>query len=75
MYALRNAVEEKQLAEEAHGKILQVVDDAISWLDANDKANPEEYEMKRNEVDNICRPLMNSETGPQSDGPHIDELD
>ena len=47
----------------------------ISWLDANDEANPEEYEMKRNEVDNICRPLMNSETGPQSDGPHIDELD
>nr|CAG4649976.1 EOG090X020Z [Sida crystallina] len=66
--------------------ILDKCNETISWLDANQLAEQEEFEHKLKEVEGVCRPILNKlhgAAGPSSQGasgnrnagPTIEEVD
>lgn len=61
-FQIRATVEDEQLRsridESDRQTMLQKCNETISWLDANQLADQQEYEHKRQELERICNPIM-----------------
>jgi len=61
-YNLKNSINDEKLKdkiEEGDKKTVEEkCDEVISWLDANQSAEKEEYEEKQKELEGICSPIM-----------------
>ena len=61
-YNMRNSIKDDKVASklsaEDKKKIEGAVDGAISWLDANQLAEAEEFDDKLKEIEGICSPIM-----------------
>lgn len=61
-FQIRATVEDEQLrsriGESDRQAMLQKCNETISWLDANQLADQQEYEHKRQELERICNPIM-----------------
>lgn len=89
VYNTRNSLKEKddEKTKAAWQDAEPIITEAISWLDASDKASKEEYEGKMKEVEDKIRPIMvklytNTDAAPaagaasaEGAGPQIDEVD
>ena len=47
-----------KLSQEDKERIEKAVDEAITWLDANQLAEVDEFEDKRKELESIAQPIM-----------------
>jgi len=61
-YSMRNSINDEKLKDklEASDKetIETAINDATSWLDANQLAEKEEFEAKQKELEAVCNPIM-----------------
>jgi L1 cell adhesion molecule like protein len=61
-YSLRNTTRDENIASklsaEDKSALEKAIDDAISWLDANQMANKDEYEAKQKELESVAMPIM-----------------
>eukprot|EP01024_Parvocaulis_polyphysoides_P024571 TRINITY_DN2247_c1_g2_i1.p1 TRINITY_DN2247_c1_g2~~TRINITY_DN2247_c1_g2_i1.p1 ORF type:complete len:675 (-),score=181.39 TRINITY_DN2247_c1_g2_i1:157-2118(-) len=59
-YSMRNTVEDAnmKLSDEDKDKIKKAVEETISWLDANQLAEVEEFEHKQKELEQLCNPII-----------------
>merc|ERR1711871_1873404 len=61
-YSMKNAMNDEKLQgkiDEADKKtVLDKVEETISWLEANQEKETEEYEEKKKEVESVCSPIM-----------------
>jgi L1 cell adhesion molecule like protein len=61
-YNMRNTIKDEkisgQLSSEDKQKLEKAVNDAISWLDANQLAEVDEFEDKQKELENVCNPII-----------------
>ncbi|KAJ8910395.1 hypothetical protein NQ315_010456 [Exocentrus adspersus] len=92
LYQIRNLMNEPRLASKIEvsqkTKILQVCDEISDWMQVNDGASEQQYVLKRQELENLCKPVImniygrqsqdaNNRQFPSSDnnGPVIDEVE
>lgn len=73
-YSVKNQVNDKEkagskLSEEDKEKVLEVVEEAISWLEGHQEANTEEYQEKKKEVEGIVQPIMSKIYGGAGGAP------
>merc|ERR1712187_1041373 len=61
-YSMKNTLGDDKLkdkiSEDDKAKATSAIDDALSWLEANQMAEKEEFEHKQKEVEGICSPIM-----------------
>merc|ERR1712086_611354 len=61
-FTMRNTLQEEKLKDKFEGgdkeKIEAAVQDALDWLDKNQLAEKDEFEMKQKEVEGIVNPIM-----------------
>merc|ERR1712110_793293 len=61
-FTMRNTLQEEKLKEKFEGgdkeKIEAAVQDALDWLDKNQLAEKDEFEVKQKEVEGIVNPIM-----------------
>ena len=62
-YSLKNQVNDKEklgakLSEDDKTKIIETLDDAISWLEGHQDAEAEEFKEKKKEVEEIIQPII-----------------
>ena len=61
-YSMRNSLDEEpvkgNVSDEDRERVDKAVKDVVSWLDANQLAEVEEYEHKRKELENLAREVM-----------------
>jgi heat shock protein 1/8 len=61
-YNMRNTVRDDKVASKLDGadkeKLEKAVDETISWLDANQLAEVEEFEHKQKELEQVCNPII-----------------
>merc|ERR1719399_474735 len=61
-YSMRNSINDEKLKDklEAADKetIETAINEATSWLDANQTAEKEEFEAKQKELEGVCNPIM-----------------
>ncbi|XP_036622229.1 heat shock 70 kDa protein 1A [Trichosurus vulpecula] len=61
-FNMKSAVEDEglkgKISEEDKRKVLEKCQEAISWLDANQLAEKEEFEHKRKELEQVCNPII-----------------
>lgn len=87
-YQLKNMIEDDgeirtKISQSDRNKIMEKVNNTISWLDSNQMANKEEFEYRYKELENVCRPIItnmyrtNSDRNNNNndDGPKIEEVD
>ncbi|XP_027203042.2 heat shock-related 70 kDa protein 2-like [Dermatophagoides pteronyssinus] len=87
-YQLKNMIEDDneirtKISQSDRNKIMEKVNNTISWLDSNQMANKEEFEYRFKELENVCRPIItnmyrtNSDRNNNNndDGPKIEEVD
>merc|ERR1711923_53070 len=89
-YSIRNSLSDdsKQTANicaNVKQKMNALIAETISWIDANPNAEREEYEAKKEELEEVWRPIISASYGQQqpqqpandgdSSGPKIDEVD
>lgn len=78
------------MAADDKQKVMESVDSALKWLDANQTAEKDEFEHRLKEVEKVCAPIVtklyqggaappggqpHSGGGGQQTGPTIDEVD
>ena len=65
--------------EEIKKEVDPIVDDALKWLEENDKATTEEYKTKQKELEGKINPLMQKLYGgiqpPTGDGDGVGDVD
>lgn len=62
-YSLKNQVNDKEklgakLSEDDKSKVIEALDDAISWLEGHQDADTEEFKEKKKEVESIVQPII-----------------
>ncbi|KAG0521321.1 hypothetical protein BDA96_08G150300 [Sorghum bicolor] len=61
-YNMRNTIKDEKIASKLAGddkkKIEDAIDAAISWLDANQLAEADEFEDKMKELESLCNPII-----------------
>jgi len=61
-FNMKSAVEDEKLkdkvTDEDKTKIMEVCNDTIKWMDANQLAEKEEFEHKQKEVEQVCSPII-----------------
>lgn len=66
-YNLRNSLNEEAFAAKLEGDdkttLNKAIDDAISWLDANQEGSKEEYEDRQKELEQVANPIMQKAYG------------
>merc|ERR1719310_2687001 len=88
-YSMRNSINDEKLKDKLDAADKETIETAIneatSWLDANQTAEKEEFEAKQKELEGVCNPIMmkvyqgaggcmpGADGG--GDGPTIDEVD
>merc|ERR1712164_16857 len=92
IYSMRNAVSDEKLQGKLEPVDKETIEKAVAettvWLDANSDASKDVYDAKKNELENVCNPIMMKLYGqsgsdipsdePSADGgagPTIDEVD
>merc|ERR1719158_376261 len=67
VYSIKNTLNDPKLEgkipEEDKAAIQKIVDDTVSWMDANQQASKDELEAKRKEVEGTVGPLMQKMAG------------
>jgi len=62
VYNMRNTIDDEKfksvISEDDKTAIQNVVQETVSWLEANQEASKEEYESKQKEVEGICTPII-----------------
>nr|XP_027203042.1 heat shock-related 70 kDa protein 2-like [Dermatophagoides pteronyssinus] len=88
-YQLKNMIEDDseirtKISQSDRNKIMEKVNNTISWLDSNQMANKEEFEYRYKELENVCRPIITNmyrtnggdrNNNTNDDGPKIEEVD
>jgi heat shock protein 1/8 len=91
-YSMRNSLDEEpaksNVSAEDRERVDKAVKDVVSWLDANQLAEPDEYEFRRKELENLTQEIMARATGntggsscadqagaAHSEGPTVEEVD
>ncbi|KAH9423781.1 Heat shock- 70 kDa protein 2 [Dermatophagoides pteronyssinus] len=88
-YQLKNMIEDDseirtKISQSDRNKIMEKVNNTISWLDSNQMANKEEFEYRFKELENVCRPIITNmyrtnggdrNNNTNDDGPKIEEVD
>ena len=69
-----------KLSEDDKQTILNKCNEVLSWIDGNQLASKDEFEYQRNELEDICRPIMTklhqgNNNNQQSNGPTVEEVD
>merc|ERR1712100_49306 len=63
-FQMRNTMNDEKVAgnmsEDDKKKINDAINDTLSWLDANQNAEKEEFEAKQKELEGICLPILQS---------------
>jgi len=71
-YTLQNSIQEPKVAEKLSADDKQTlekaIDETLKWIDANPRADKEEYESKRKELERIANPIMMKTFGGASPG-------
>jgi L1 cell adhesion molecule like protein len=61
-YSLRNTIRDENIASKLPGddktKLEKAIDEAITWLDANQTAEKDEFEAKQKELESVAMPIM-----------------
>jgi L1 cell adhesion molecule like protein len=61
-YSMRNTLEDEKVKDKIDAadkaKLKSAIDNAISWLEANQMAEKEEFEHKQKELEAIANPIM-----------------
>ena len=62
VYSLKNKLDEdaikQAIPEDEMGQLTSAIDAALSWLDANQSADKDEYDAQRKELENVAMPIM-----------------
>jgi len=59
LYSLKNSLDEMtSMPSESTKELLDIVDETLSWMDANPEANKDEYDERKKEVESIAGPLI-----------------
>ncbi len=86
-YSMRNSLREETLASKLDAgekaKAQAAVDAALSWLEANQLAETEEFEHQQRELEAVCNPIIshayqggaNAGSAAGGAGPHVEEVD
>jgi heat shock protein 1/8 len=89
---MRNSLDEEpaksNVSAEDRERVDKAVKDVVSWLDANQLAEPDEYEFRRKELESLTQEIMARATGntggsscadqagaAHSEGPTVEEVD
>merc|ERR1712167_26985 len=63
-YSMKNTLGDEKLkdklSDDDKSKATKAIDDALAWLESNQLAEKEEFELKQKEVEGICTPIMQS---------------
>jgi len=61
-YSLKGSISSDEvkdkIPEDKKKELEDAIEEAISWLDANQSAEKEEYEEKQKELEGLCNPIM-----------------
>jgi len=61
-YTIKNTIKDEKIASklsaEDKGAIEKAVEEAIHWLERNQTGEKDEYEHKRQELENVCNPII-----------------
>merc|ERR1712054_442722 len=94
-YSMRNSMEDEKLKDKIDDadkeKLKAAIDETISWLDANQMGEKDEFDAKQKELEAIANPIMmkayqgaggagsmggaSAEGAGGAPGPHIEEVD
>merc|ERR1711975_64684 len=94
-YSMRNSMEDEKLKDKIDEadkeKLKAAIDETISWLDANQMGEKDEFDAKQKELEAIANPIMmkahqgvpdmgsmggaSAEGAGGAPGPHIEEVD
>mgnify|MGYP003633699970 CR=1 FL=1 len=55
-------------SDEDRDKVKSTIEDAIKWLESNQLASKDEYDHKKNEVEEVCKELISKLSSGMSGG-------
>jgi L1 cell adhesion molecule like protein len=62
VYSIRSAITEEKtkslLSQDDLNRLESLIDDTLNWIDAQDNVGKEVYERKKEEFENVCKPIM-----------------
>lgn len=71
-FSLQNSIQDQKVAEklspEDKQSLEKAIDDTLKWIDANPRAEKDEYESKRRELEGIANPIMTRTFGGGAPG-------